>query len=54
MQRYKENANISQYCAIFNEKIIFLIKYLVVHREMCTFAPVQRNERLERVSHFRY
>ena len=27
-------------------------KYLEVNGKMLTFAPVQRNERLERVSHF--
>ena len=39
-------------CEFFNEKITFLIKYLVDYGKIRTFAPVQRNERLERVSHF--
>ena len=29
-------------------------KYLVVNGKMLNFAPVQRNERLERVSHFTF
>ena len=35
-------------------KLKKLQKYLVVWRKMCTFAPVQWNERLARASHFHY
>ena len=31
-----------------------MAKYLEISGKMLNFAPVQRNERLERVSHFRY
>ena len=41
-------------CIFLMKRLLFLIKCLVVRGKMRTFAPVQRNERLERVSHFRY
>ena len=45
---------VSAFAYINTIKLKKLQKYLVVWRKMCTFAPVQWNERLARASHFHY